>query len=43
MTQIKSPTRYLVVIGRTYADGADQDFAIVNALQDKYQVVPLSE
>jgi hypothetical protein len=42
MTQIKSPTRYLVIIGRTYADGTDQDFAIVNALQDKYQVVPLS-
>ena len=42
MTQIKSPTRYLVIIGRTYADGTDQDFAIVNALQDKYKVVPLS-
>jgi hypothetical protein len=42
MTQIKSPTRYLVIIGRTYADGTDQDFAIVNALQDKYQLTPLS-
>lgn len=42
MTQIKSPTRYLVILGRTYADGTDQDFAIVNALQDKYQVMPLS-
>ena len=42
MAQIKSPTRYLVIIGRTYADGTDQDFAIVNALQDKYEVVPLS-
>jgi Protein of unknown function (DUF1254) len=29
MTQIKSPTRYLVILGRTYADGTDQDFAIV--------------
>jgi hypothetical protein len=42
MTQIKSPTRYLVIIGRTYANGTEQDFVTVNALQDKYQVVPLS-
>jgi hypothetical protein len=42
MTQIKSPTRYLVILGRTYADGTEQDFAAVNALQDKYQLVPLS-
>lgn len=42
MTQIKSPTRYLVIIGRTYADGSDADFEIVNALQAQYAAVPLS-
>jgi hypothetical protein len=33
LKQIKSPTRYLVMIGRTYADGSDADYKIVNALQ----------
>jgi uncharacterized protein (TIGR03000 family) len=42
MKQIKSPTRYLVVIGRTYADGSEEDYKIVNALQAKYSLVPLS-
>jgi hypothetical protein len=42
MTQIKSPTRYLVILGRTYADGTAQDYKIVNALQAKYSPVPLS-
>ncbi len=42
MKQIKSPTRYFVILGRTYADGSEADFKAVNALQDKYAVVPLS-
>lgn len=42
MKQIKSPTRYLVILGRTYADGTEQDYKIVNALQAQYKLVPLS-
>ena len=42
MTQIAFPTRYAVILGRTYADGAAQDYKIVNALQAKYSVIPLS-
>jgi len=42
MTQIRSPTRYMVILGRTYADGTDADYATVNALQDQYRLVPLS-
>lgn len=42
MKQIKSPTRYLVIIGRTYADGTEEDYKIVNALQAQYSLVPLS-
>jgi hypothetical protein len=42
MKQIKSPTRYMVILGRTYADGTDADYAAVNALQDQYRLVPLS-
>lgn len=43
MTHIKSPTRYLVIIGRTYADGTEDDYKIVNALQAQYRIVPLSQ
>jgi hypothetical protein len=42
MKQIKSPTRYMVILGRTYADGTEADYKAVNALQDQYRVVPLS-
>lgn len=42
MKQIKSATRYIVILGRTCADGADQDYAAVNALQAQYKIVPLS-
>ena len=42
MKQIKCATRYMVILGRTYADGTDQDYAAVNALQAQYKTVPLS-
>jgi hypothetical protein len=42
MKQLKSATRYIVILGRTYADGTDQDYAAVNALQAQYKIVPLS-
>lgn len=42
MTQIKSPTRYMVILGRTYADGTDKDYKAVNSLQAQYKLVPLS-
>jgi hypothetical protein len=32
MTQIKSPTRYTLILGRTYADGSEADYEAVNAL-----------
>jgi hypothetical protein len=43
MKQIKCATRYMVILGRTYADGTEQDYAAVNALQAQYKIVPLSE
>jgi hypothetical protein len=43
MKQIKSPTRYLVILGRTYADGTEEDYKAVNALQAQYKLVPLSQ
>lgn len=42
MTQIKSPTRYMLVIARTCADGSEADYTAVNVLQEKYDLQPLS-
>lgn len=42
MKHIQSPTRYLVILGRTYADGTEEDYEKVNALQAEYSLVPLS-
>ena len=42
MKQVKSPTRYMLILGRTYADGTEADYAAVNALQAQYKLVPLS-
>jgi len=42
MTEIKSPTRYVVILGRTYADGTEADYEAVNALQAQYTLTPLS-
>ena len=42
MTHISFPTRYMVILGRTYAQDTKEDLAKVNALQAQYQVRPLS-
>jgi hypothetical protein len=42
MKHIPVSTRYMVILGRTYADGTEEDYQIVNALQAQYKVVPLS-
>jgi hypothetical protein len=42
MRQIKCPTRYMVILGRTYASGTEKDYKAVNALQAQYRIVPLS-
>ena len=42
MKQIKCATRYMVILGRTYVDGTDADYAAANALQAQYKLVPLS-
>jgi hypothetical protein len=42
MTQIKSPTRYMLILGRIYADGTEEDYKIVNKLQDELKLEPLS-
>lgn len=42
MTHVSFPTRYMVILGRTYSTGTESDIAKVNALQDQYELVPLS-
>lgn len=42
MTHIAFPSRYMVILGRTYADGQDADYKAVNALQAQYSLTPLS-
>ncbi len=42
MTQIPVATRYMVILGRTYADGTEKDYEAVNALQAQYKITPLS-
>jgi hypothetical protein len=42
LEQIRCATRYMVILGRTYADGTDKDYEIVNTLQSQYRIVPLS-
>jgi hypothetical protein len=42
LKQIKCATRYMVILGRTYASGTEQDYRAVNALQAQYKIVPLS-
>lgn len=42
MKQIKSATRKMLILGRTYADGTEKDYAAVNALQAQLKLTPLS-
>lgn len=42
MKHIAMPTRYMVILGRTYADGTEEDYKAVNALQAQYRITPLS-
>ncbi len=42
MTHISFPTRYMIILGRTYALNTPEDLAKVHALQAQYQVRPLS-
>jgi hypothetical protein len=42
MKHIPVATRYVVILGRTYADGTEQDYKAVNALQAQYKITPLS-
>jgi hypothetical protein len=42
LTHIPVATRYMVILGRTYADGTEKDYAAVNALQARYAITPLS-
>lgn len=43
VTRIESATRYVVILGRTYADGTEADYEAVNALQAQYKITPLSK
>lgn len=42
LTHVKIPTRYVLILGRTYADGTEKDYSAVNALQAQYDIRPLS-
>lgn len=42
MTRIPVQTRYMVILGRIYADGTEADYQTVNALQAQLKITPLS-
>jgi len=42
VTQYKSPTGLVWILGRIYCTGTPDDYAKVHALQDKFSLVPLS-
>jgi hypothetical protein len=42
ITEYKSPTNMVWILGRTYCIGTPEDYKAVHALQDQYSVVPLS-
>jgi hypothetical protein len=41
MKHIPIATRYMVILGRTYADGTEPDYKAVNGLQEQYKITPL--
>jgi uncharacterized protein (TIGR03000 family) len=42
VTQIKSPTNLVWILGRTFCTGTPEDYKAVHAIQDQYRLVPLS-
>lgn len=42
ITEYKSPTSLIWIIGRTYCTGTPEDYKAVHIIQDKYSLVPLS-
>ncbi|MCI0333433.1 MAG: DUF1254 domain-containing protein [Planctomycetes bacterium] len=42
MKHIPIATRYVTILGRTYADGTEADYEAVNELQAQYKITPLS-
>ena len=42
MTHVPVATRYMVILGRTYADGTEADYKAANALQAQYKITPLA-
>jgi hypothetical protein len=42
LTHVPVATRYMVILGRTYADGTEADYKAANALQAQYKITPLS-
>jgi hypothetical protein len=42
VTEIKSPTALVWILGRTYSSGTPEDYNAVHELQKQYQLVPLS-
>jgi len=42
LTEYKSPTGMVWIIGRTYCTGSPADYKAVHKLQDEYKLVPLS-
>jgi hypothetical protein len=42
MTQLKSPTSMVWMLGRIYCTGTAEDYAAVHALQDAFKLYPLS-
>src|SRR5215475_1839318 len=42
VTEYKSPTNMVWILGRTYSTGTPVDYDFVHAIQDQYKLVPLS-
>ena len=42
VTQVKSPTGLVWILGRIYSTGTPEDYQAVHVLQDRFSVVPLS-